>query len=246
MSEKIQKILAMQGFGSRREIEQWIAAGRIKVNGIVALLGARIDETAQVLLDDMPVKIKNTASNDIVLLYHKPEGELCTRDDPQGRPTVFEALPIPKQGRFISIGRLDLNTSGLLLFTTNGELAHRLMHPSYEVEREYAVRVLGEANDAQLDQLLTGVLIEGEMARFTRIEAMHSVGTNTWYRVVLLEGRQREVRKLWQAVGLTVSRLIRVRFGPIQLPRSLEKRQFIYLSQKEVESLKQQVQLIVV
>lgn len=243
MSEKIQKVLAKNGLGSRREIEQWISAGRIKVNGVVAHLGARIDGSEQVLLDNRSVNLKNTALTDCVLLYHKPEGELCTRHDPEDRPNVFAALPTPKQGRFISVGRLDLNTSGLLLFTTNGELAHRLMHPSYGIEREYAVRVLGVASDIQLDQLQAGVLIDGLMAKFTHIEQMGGAGANTWYRVIILEGRQREVRRLWLAVGLTVSRLIRIRFGPIQLPKSLEKGQFVYLSHQEVELLKKSVSL---
>ncbi len=243
MSEKIQKLLAKTGLGSRREIEQWIAAGRIKVDGLIAQLGARIDETAKVLLDGKAVNLNNKALIDSVLLYHKPEGELCTRHDPDGRPDVFASLPTPKKGRLISVGRLDLNTSGLLLFTTNGELAHRLMHPSYQIEREYAVRVLGEASDIQLDQLQSGVSIDGLMARFTHIEQMQGSGANIWYRVIILEGRQREVRRLWQAVGLTVSRLIRIRFGPIALPKSLEKGQFVYLSPKEVELLKKSVNL---
>lgn len=243
MPEKIQKVLAQNGLGSRREIEQWISAGRIKVDGVVAQLGARIDNTAKVLIDDRLVTLNNVASTDSVLLYHKPEGELCTRHDPEGRPDVFASLPTPKKGRFISVGRLDLNTSGLLLFTTNGELAHRLMHPSYEIEREYAVRVLGCASDIQIDQLLSGVLIDGLMAKFTHIEQMQGTGANIWYRVIILEGRQREVRRLWQAVGLTVSRLIRIRFGPIQLPKSLDKGQFVYLSHKEVELLKKSVNL---
>ncbi len=243
MSEKIQKVLAKNGLGSRREIEQWISHGRIKVDGVVAQLGARIDDTAKVLLDDKPVRLNNIAVDDTVLLYHKPEGELCTRHDPSGRPDVFSAIPHPKKGRFISVGRLDLNTSGLLLFTTNGELAHRLMHPSYGIEREYAVRVLGVASDIQLDQLQSGVLIDGYMAKFTRIEQLQGAGANVWYRVVILEGRQREVRRLWEAVGLTVSRLIRIRFGSIQLPKGLEKGQFVYLSHKEVELLKKSVNL---
>jgi 23S rRNA pseudouridine2605 synthase len=243
MSEKIQKVLAKNGLGSRREIERWISEGRIKVDGVVAHLGARLDVASKVLLDDKPVRLNNIAVDDTVLLYHKPEGELCTRHDPDGRPDVFSAIPHPKKGRFISVGRLDLNTSGLLLFTTNGELAHRLMHPSYGIEREYAVRVLGVASDIQLDQLQSGVLIDGLMAKFTRIEQLHGAGANVWYRVVILEGRQREVRRLWEAVGLTVSRLIRIRFGPIQLPKGLQKGQFVYLSPKEVELLKKSVNL---
>ncbi len=242
MSEKIQKVLAKQGLGSRREIEQWIRDGRVKVNGIVATLGARITLSDPVLLDNRPV-LFNKSTEDEVLLYHKPEGELCTRHDPEGRVDVFSALPPPKQGRWVLIGRLDLNTSGLLLLTTNGELAHRLMHPSYEIEREYAVRVLGTPSELQLVQLLDGVLIDGLKAKFVTIEAMHSVGTNTWYRVVIMEGRQREVRRLWQAVGLTVSRLIRIRFGPISLPKTLDKGRLVYLSPQEIKQLKRVVGL---
>ncbi len=244
MTEKIQKVLAKQGLGSRREIEQWISAGRIKINGVIATLGERMDESAQILLDERPVKLKKISTHHSVLLYHKPEGELCTRHDPEGRPSIFDALPAPKQGRFVSVGRLDLNTSGLLLLTTDGELAHRLMHPSYEIEREYAVRVLGSVSDTQLELLQLGVLIDGASARFTQIEKMQGEGANTWYRVIILEGRQREVRRLWEAVGLTVSRLIRVRFGPIQLPRDLEKGQFKYLSPEEVKLLKNSVNLV--
>lgn len=243
MSEKIQKVLARHGLGSRREIEQWIISGRIKVDGKIATLGDRIDETAQVLLDNKPVTLKAILPIENVLLYHKPEGELCTRHDPEGRADVFAALPALKHGRWVSVGRLDLNTSGLLLFTNNGELAHRLMHPKYALEREYAVRVLGEVSEEQLHQLQLGVMIDDSLARFTHIEKMQGQGANTWYRVIILEGRQREVRRLWLAVGITVSRLIRIRFGPISLPKSLEKGQFIFLSHKEIELLKKEVGL---
>ncbi|HLF66857.1 MAG TPA: pseudouridine synthase [Gammaproteobacteria bacterium] len=242
MSEKIQKVLAKQGLGSRREIEQWIREGRVKVHGKIATLGDRIEVGDPVLVDNRPV-VFDKAIEDEVLLYHKPEGELCTRHDPEGRIDVFSALPPAKQGRWVLIGRLDLNTSGLLLLTTNGELAHRLMHPSYEIEREYAVRVLGTPSELQLVQLLDGVLIDGLKAKFVTIEAMRSIGANTWYRVVIMEGRQREVRRLWQAVGLTVSRLIRIRFGPVLLPKTLDKGRFIYLSAHEIKQLKAQVGL---
>ncbi len=205
---------------------------------MVATIGDRIDGTEKLMLDNQPIKLSRTPVTDAVLLYHKPEGELCTRDDPENRATVFENLPPPPNGRWVLVGRLDVNTSGLLLLTTNGELAHRLMHPSFGIEREYAVRVLGHANDMQLEQLQSGVMIDGIKAQFTRIEKMNGSGANTWYRVVLMEGRQREVRKLWQAVGLTVSRLIRVRFGPIELPRSLNKGQYLYLSNKDIQLLK--------
>lgn len=243
MSEKIQKVLAKQGLGSRREIERWIVEGRIKINGVIATLGARIDLSEKITLDNRAIRLQKKLPRDAVLLYHKPEGELCTRHDPEGRPDVFSALPAPDEGRWVLIGRLDLNTSGLLLLTTNGELAHRLMHPSYEIEREYAVRVLGEPNEMQLAQLQAGVIIDGASAKFTHIEEMRGNGANVWYRVIILEGRQREVRRLWQAVGLTVSRLIRVRFGPISLPRTLDKGRYLYLSEQEIQSLKQAVGL---
>jgi 23S rRNA pseudouridine2605 synthase len=241
--EKIQKILAKQGLGSRREIEQWIVDGRVKVNGLMAKLGDRMLITDKVMIDNQPIQLKKEIAQDVVLLYHKPEGELCTRHDPEGRPDVFSALPPPPEGRWVLVGRLDLNTSGLLLLTTNGELAHRLMHPSYEIEREYAVRVLGDANEMQLNQLQDGVMIDGVSAKFIHIEKMRGAGANTWYRVILLEGRQREVRRLWQAVGLTVSRLIRIRYGPIQLPRTLDKGRCVYLSKQEIASLKRAVGL---
>ena len=218
MSERLQKLLAASGHGSRRQIEQWIRAGRVTVNGHIALLGERAEPEADIRLDDRPLRqLESAHAVREVLIYHKPASEVTTRSDPEGRPTVFERLPSPEGGRWIVIGRLDVNTTGLLLFTTDGALAHRLMHPSSEIEREYLVRVRGRPDPATLRRLLTGVELEDGLARFDRI-ARNSPGA---FRVVLHEGRNREVRRLWGAVGHEVSRLRRIRYGPIELPRDL-------------------------
>jgi len=224
---RLQKLLAAAGLGSRRSVEQWIRDGRVTVAGRVAQLGDRATPEDEVCLDGRRLELNpaQLASREL-LLYHKPVGEVTTRSDPQGRPTVFERLPQPGSGRWITVGRLDVNTSGLLLFTTDGELAHRLMHPSSEVEREYLVRVRGRPQPGIIDQLLDGVQLDDGPARFDRVtqeiaEGELSDGVNTTFRVVLHEGRNREVRRLWHAVGLEVSRLLRVRYGPIELPRDL-------------------------
>jgi 23S rRNA pseudouridine2605 synthase len=217
-AERIQKILAAAGLGSRREIEGWITAGRVSVNGAVASLGARADPQDEIAVDGKPVR-RPKQEEPRVLLYHKPVGELVTRSDPQGRRTAFAALP---PGRWVAVGRLDLNSSGLLLFTDSGELANRLMHPRYELEREYAARVRGELRAAEKKQLLAGIEIDGQRARFERIENhREGEGTNRWYRVVLKEGRNREVRRLFEAMGHPVSRLVRLRYGPVDLPADL-------------------------
>lgn len=218
-AERVQKILAAAGLGSRREIETWIAAGRVSVNGAVVSLGARAGPADEILVDGRPVR-RHAAAQPRVLLYHKPPGELVTRSDPQGRRTVFQALP---PGRWVAVGRLDLNSSGLLLFTDSGELANRLMHPRYELEREYAARIRGELRPEEKKQLLKGVAFDdGPPGRFERIEAhRESEGSNRWYRVVLKEGRNREVRRLFEALGHPVSRLVRLRYGPIELPPDL-------------------------
>jgi 23S rRNA pseudouridine2605 synthase len=224
---RLQKLLAAAGLGSRRSVEQWIRDGRVTVAGKVAQLGDRAAPGDEVCLDGRKLDLNpEQLTSRELLLYHKPVGEVTTRSDPQGRPTVFERLPQPKSGRWITVGRLDVNTSGLLLFTTDGELAHRLMHPSSEIEREYLVRVRGRPQPGLIRQLLEGVQLDDGPARFDRVsqeiaEGEPSDGLNTTFRVILHEGRNREVRRLWQAVGLEVSRLLRVRYGPIELPREL-------------------------
>jgi 23S rRNA pseudouridine2605 synthase len=218
---RLQKLLAGGGHGSRRAIEEWIRAGRVTVNGKLAQLGDRAQPGDDVRLDGKPLDTGAAAQSPAVLLYNKPIGEVTTRSDPQGRPTVFDGLPPAPHGRWIVVGRLDFMTSGLLLFTTDGELAHRLMHPSAQVEREYLVRSREALSSAQLRQLTTGVTLEDGRAHFDSVTPARTEGTFTWYRVVLREGRNREVRRLWQAIGGEVSRLLRIRYGPVQLPREM-------------------------
>jgi 23S rRNA pseudouridine2605 synthase len=219
-SDRVQKVLAAAGLGSRREIEKWIEAGRVSVNGQVAKLGDRAAPQDSLAVDGKPVKIAAAASQPRVLAYHKPVGELVTRSDPEGRATVFSRLP---PGRWVAVGRLDINTAGLLLFTDSGELANRLMHPRYEVEREYDARVQGLTEES-VEKLKVGIQLEDGPAAFTKIfrkPDRESVGTNRWYRVALREGRNREVRRLFEAVGARVSRLVRVRYGPVELTPDL-------------------------
>lgn len=240
MSEKLQKVLARAGFGSRREIEEWIASGRIKVNGKVAIVGTRVTEADQVVVDGKKLAPQKKVKEDRrVLLYNKPEDEICTRKDPEGRRTVFDKLPPIKHGRWVSIGRLDVNTSGLLLFTTDGELANKLMHPSSRIEREYAVRVLGDVSEEMVQRMHEGVIIDDNLCRFTDIQHYGGEGVNQWYHVVLMEGRNREVRKLWESQGVKVSRLKRVRFGPIFIPSTVSKGKFQELTKNEVDKLRQ-------
>lgn len=229
-------MLAEAGLGSRREIERWIADGRVTVNGRRAELGDRITGTERVLVNGRPVRIKPQIQRHGYLAYYKPAGEVTTRDDPEQRPTVFERLPRAPRGRWINIGRLDLNTSGLLLLTTDGELAHRLMHPRYEVSREYAVRLLGTPSEEQLQTLIDGVQLDDGPAHFESIEQGGGAGRNIWLRVSLREGRNREVRRMFDAVGLTVSRLIRVRYGPVQLGR-MQRARIRELSPGEIDTL---------
>lgn len=222
MSEKLQKILAQIGLGSRRTIEEWIKAGRVNVNGLVAKIGDRVDRQACIQVDGRLVTIPTPEEVETrVILYHKPVGEICSRADTEDRPTVFEHLPRLKNARWISIGRLDINTAGVLLFTNNGSLANKMMHPSSEIEREYAVRVLGEVSDAVLAKLQTGVKLEDGIAKFDSLVDGGGSGANHWYHVVVKEGRNRLVRRLWESQGITVSRLTRVRYGAVALPRSL-------------------------
>lgn len=218
---RLQKLLAGGGHGSRRAIEEWIRAGRLTVNGKVAQLGDRAQAGDDIRLDGKPLDTGVRDQAPAVLLYNKPLGEVTTRADPQGRPTVFDRLPPAPHGRWIVVGRLDFMTAGLLLFTTDGELAHGLMHPSAQVEREYLVRSRDHLAPGQLRLLTDGVLLEDGEARFDSVIAARTEGTFTWYRVVLREGRNREVRRLWQAMGSEVSRLVRIRYGPVQLPQEM-------------------------
>ncbi|NQZ23093.1 MAG: 23S rRNA pseudouridine(2605) synthase RluB [Colwellia sp.] len=222
MSEKLQKVLARAGRGSRREMETYISAGRVSVEGKTAYLGDRIDGTEQIRVDGHIVKLK-AKEDDLcrVIMYNKPEGEMCTRKDPEGRPTVFDRLPPLENSRWVAVGRLDINTSGMLLFTTDGELANRLMHPSQKVEREYAVRIFGEVNEAMLQTLRAGVKLEDGPAKFQKITYKGGEGRNHWFHVVLSEGRNREVRRLWESQEVQVSRLIRVRYGDMEMKRQL-------------------------
>ena len=241
MSEKLQKVLARAGFGSRREIEVWIGKGRVKVNGRVAVIGDRVGDTDKIIVDGK--KLVTPAKHRRILLYNKPENEICTRKDPEGRPTVFDKLPVVKRGRWISIGRLDINTSGLLLFTSDGELANKLAHPSSQIEREYAVRVMGQVTSDMVQRMHKGLLIDGHLCRFTDIQYFAGKGVNRWYHVVTMDGRNREVRKLWESQGLKVSRLKRVRFGPIFIPSAVKRGQFQELSGNEVDKLLRLVEL---
>ena len=235
-SERLQKLLSQAGFGSRREMERWIEAGLIHVNGLPAKLGdsATSDDKISVKgrVIDNPLKLVYKTR---ILLYYKPVGEISSRSDPKHSRTVFDHLPHLKQGRWVQVGRLDINTSGLLIFTNNGELANRLMHPKYELEREYAVRVYGQVSPDVIKALLAGVPFDEGIAKFKRIEFKGGEGTNTWYHVVLSEGKNREVRRLWQSQGVEVSRLVRVRYGPFQLPRSLDRGGFVELSVQDVD-----------
>lgn len=245
MSEKLQKVLARAGMGSRREIETMIQAGRVSVNGVVAKLGDRLDDlNAHVRLDGHSVQI--SASTDQVcrvLAYNKPEGELCTRRDPEGRRTVFDRLPRIRGARWVAVGRLDANTSGLLLFTTDGELANRLMHPSRQIQREYMVRVFGEINDQIVKNLVRGVQLEDGEARFEHVLYAGGEGANHTFYVVINEGRNREVRRLWETQGVTVSRLKRVRYGDIFLGKELPRGGWMELELEQVNYLREMVEL---
>ncbi len=235
---RLQKALANAGLGSRREIERWIEAGEVVVNGKTASLGDRVTPDDRIVARGKKVgSFRLKEQEHRVIIYNKPEGELVTRSDPEGRPTVFAHLPKLRPGRWVSVGRLDINTSGLMLFTTDGELANKLMHPSQQIEREYAVRVHGGVTDEKLEQLVNGVDLEDGPARFEDIVASGGEGSNTWFHVVIMEGRNREVRRLWEAVDLRVSRLKRVRYGSVILDSSLAVGQYRDLDETELQGL---------
>ena len=247
MSERLQKALARAGYGSRRKLETMISEGRVSVNGSIAVLGTKIEKEDTVVLDGQlvpPAMLFEQAR--LVIAYHKPEGEVCTRNDPEGRPTIFDRLPKIAQGRWIAVGRLDINTSGLILLTTDGELANRLMHPSSGIDREYLVRVHGDVTEEQLERLVDGVILDDGPARFTDIVRHPEADPdrrNQWFYVALMEGRNREVRRLWESQGLQVNRLKRVRYGCIFLPSFLKQGHFVELGQKEVDDLGKLVDL---
>ena len=242
MPERLHKLLAAAGLGSRREIEDWIRAGRVTVNGTPASIGQSIELRDRVAIDKKPFRFKLESKTGKlraprVLIYNKPEGEIVSRDDPEGRPSVFTQLPRLRGAKWIAVGRLDINSGGLLLFTTSGDLANRLMHPRYEIEREYAVRIMGVLTKVQSQQLLLGIEMEDGLGKFELIEDHGGEGSNHWYHVVLKEGRKREVRRIFQAVGLMVSRLIRVRYGPVGLPPRVKRGQSLDLEPAQVQAL---------
>lgn len=238
MTERVQKLLASMGIASRREIESWIKQGRIKMNGKLVVLGDRAGSEDKIQIDGRRVHFKGMEHNKRrVLVYHKKIGEICTRSDPEGRPTVFSNLPKLTKGRWVAIGRLDINTSGLLLFTTDGGFANKLMHPSSEVPREYAVRVRGEVSDEMIRNMVDGVLLDDGLASFNDVVRSGGESQNQWYHVVLLEGKNREVRRLWESQGLSVSRLKRVRYGTIVLTQKVRQGKTLELNAKEIKSL---------
>ena len=236
-TQRLHKLLALAGLGSRRDMEELIASGRITINGEIAKVGAAVTQHDVVRLDSRPLRLPFEAELPQVLIYHKPEGEIVSQDDPEGRASVFDKLPRIKQGKWIAIGRLDMNTSGLLIFTNSGELANRFMHPRYEVEREYAVRILGELTEGQMLQLTQGIELEDGIASFNSIHPTGGEGANKWYQVTIKEGRNREVRRLFEAFHLPVSRLMRVRFGPVNLPPRVKRGTMLKLEPKQVVDL---------
>lgn len=237
VTHKLHKLLAQAGLGSRREMEELIAAGQVTINGKVAGTGDRCGPEDVVRVGRRTIHLKFDERLPRVMLYHKPEGEIVSRDDPQGRPSVFDKLPQLKSSKWISIGRLDFNTSGLLIFTSDGDLANRLMHPRFEVEREYAVRIMGRLTPEQVTLLTTGIELEDGPAKFEHLSDQGGEGSNHWYRVILKEGKNREVRRMFAAAGMMVSRLTRVRFGPINLPPRLKRGKWLELEEAEVKRL---------
>lgn len=237
VSQKLQKILAQAGLGSRRDMERWIEEGRVTVNGKVAGIGVRVGPKDLIKIGRRVVRWPASGELPRVLLYHKPEGEIVSRDDPEGRDTVFAKLPRVRGAKWLAVGRLDYNTCGLLIFTTSGEVANRMMHPSFEIEREYAVRIVGELSTEQIAKLKTGLMLADGIARCESVKDEGGEGSNHWYRIVLKEGRNRIVRRMFEALGLTVSRLMRVRFGIVGLPPRLKRGQFIELTADETRRL---------
>ncbi len=241
--DRIQKFLANQGVASRRQIEQMIKDKRIQINGKLAQLGDKVEGKERFSLDGKAIRINSRQYKPKLLMYHKPVGEVSTRSDPEGRKTVFSNLPHLQQGRWIGVGRLDINTSGILLFTDHGELANRLMHPSFGIEREYAVRVRGEVTNETLEQLKTGIELDDGVASFDRIVDIGGEGTNHWYHVILREGKNREVRRLWEAVDCEVSRLQRVRYDQFSLPKWLKPKKSRFFEDETIKRIFQRLDL---
>ena len=247
MDEKLQKFLANRGYGSRRQIEQWISDGRVRLNNSVAKIGDRVSINDSIFLDNKKVRSRELVETHIIV-YNKPEGLVSTTKDTRGRPLVFDNLPPLKRGKWISVGRLDINTSGLMLFTTNGELANRLMHPRYSIDRKYLVRVYGKVEKKNIEALKKGILIGDEYSRFKSIEFKNEVlkdqvRLNNWFQVTLGSGKNREVRSLWESQGFEVSRLKRISYGPVILPSFVRPGNYTYLSEKEVAQLTNLVNL---
>ena len=247
MDEKLQKFLANRGYGSRRQIEQWISDGRVRLNNSVAKIGDRVSINDSIFLDNKKVRSRELVETHIIV-YNKPEGLVSTTKDTKGRPLVFDNLPPLKRGKWISVGRLDINTSGLMLFTTNGELANRLMHPKYSIDRKYLVRVYGKVEKKNIEALKKGILIGDEYSRFKSIEFKNEVlkdqvRLNNWFQVTLGSGKNREVRSLWESQGFEVSRLKRISYGPVILPSFVRPGNYTYLSEKEVAQLANLVNL---
>ncbi len=237
VTHKLQKLLAQSGLGSRREMEALIIAGQVSINGKVAKIGDRISTSDLVRVRNRLIRINTGSRLPRVIFYHKPEGEIVSRNDPEGRPSVFDRLPQLKSSRWVSIGRLDFNTSGLLIFTTSGELANQMMHPRFQIEREYAIRIIGQLTSEQMTQLTRGIELEDGIAKFDMIVEQGGEGSNRWYHAVIKEGRNREVRRMFEKLGIAVSRLIRVRFGPIRLPSYLKRGMLSELKENEVHQI---------
>ena len=249
MDQKLQKVLANMGYGSRREIESWIFDGRIRLNNSVAKVGDRVSNKDLIYLDGNKIETAKIFRTQVII-YNKPEGEISSNEDPKGRPTVFDNLPSLKRAKWISVGRLDINTTGLLLFTTNGELANRLMHPRYQVERKYLVRVFGDVNQSNIDILKKGVLLDDEQAKFKTIKRNKGASDgekrlNNWFKVTLEGGKNREVRRLWESQGFEISRLKRIAYGPIELQPFIRPGNYLELSIEEVQKLGASVNLAI-